>query len=237
MNRIAVVTGAGSGVGRAIVHQLAAAGYDVALVGRTEPSLAESIALAPPSAKKSRLLPCPCDVADEAAVLAMAGHATNTLGPATVLVNNAGTNLARRALEVLSPEDFRKLIDVNLNGAFYCVAAFLPGMRQTGGTIVNIISDAGLQANAKAGAAYVASKFGLRGLTQSINAEERQHGVRACAIFPGDINTPLLDKRPTPPSAEARVKMLQPEDVAACALLAITLPDRAVIEELTIRPR
>ena len=104
------------------------------------------------------------------------------------------------------------------------------------GTIVNIVSDAGKQASPKAGPAYVMSKFGLAGLTQSINAEERDNGIRACAIFPGDIDTPLLDKRPAPPGAEARAKMLSAEDVAECALLAISLPQRAVVEEILIRP-
>src|SRR5258705_290248 len=80
------------------------------------------------------------------------------------------------------------------------------------------------KASPKAGPAYVMSKFGLAGLTQSINSEERSNGVRACAIFPGDIDTPLLDRRPAPPSAEARARMLQPDDVSACALLAISLP-------------
>ena len=81
------------------------------------------------------------------------------------------------------------------------------------------------------------TKFGLTGLTQSINAEERGNGVRACAIFPGDIDTPLLDKRPAPPSAESRQNMLQSQDVAECALLAIHLPPRALVEEIVIRPR
>jgi len=102
---------------------------------------------------------------------------------------------------------------------------------------VNIISDAGRQASPKAGPGYVISKFGMVGLTQAINAEERGNGIRACAILPGDIDTPLLDKRPAPPNAEARTKMLQPEDVADCVLLAVNLPDRAVVEELLIRPR
>jgi NAD(P)-dependent dehydrogenase (short-subunit alcohol dehydrogenase family) len=102
---------------------------------------------------------------------------------------------------------------------------------------VNIVSDAGKQASPKAGPAYVMSKFGLAGLTQSINAEERGNGVRACAVFPGDIDTPLLEKRPSPPDAEARSRMLQAEDVAACVLLAITLPERAIAEEIVIRPR
>ena len=129
------------------------------------------------------------------------------------------------------------MIDTNLNGAYYCIQAFLPQMRaRRSGTIVNIVSDAGKQANPKAGPAYVMSKFGLTGLTQSINCEERANGIRACAIFPGDIDTPLLDKRPAPPTAAARARMLRPEDVAECALLAISLPPRAVVEEILVRP-
>src|SRR5438094_9125173 len=123
------------------------------------------------------------------------------------------------------------MMNANLNGAYYCVQAFLPQMRARGsGTIVNIISDAGKAASPKAGPGYVISKFGMAGLTQAINAEERGRGVRAVSIFPGDINTGLLDRRPTPPPAEAREQMLRPEDVAACAMLAINLPPRAIIE-------
>jgi NAD(P)-dependent dehydrogenase (short-subunit alcohol dehydrogenase family) len=141
-------------------------------------------------------------------------------------------------LEVLSDADYRAMMDTNLNGAYYCVQAFLPGMRNRGsGTIVNIISDAGKQASPKAGPAYVMSKFGLAGLTQAINAEERARGVRAIGIFPGDINTPLLNRRPVVPDEAARARMMQPEDIAACVLLAVQLPSRAVIEELIIRPR
>jgi NAD(P)-dependent dehydrogenase (short-subunit alcohol dehydrogenase family) len=153
-------------------------------------------------------------------------------------VNSAATNAPRRLLEVLSLEDYHAMINTNLNGAYYCVQAFLPHMRaRRSGTIINIISDAGKQASPKSGPGYVMSKFGLTGLTQSINAEERANGIRACGIFPGDIDTPLLDKRPQPPTAEARTKMLQSEDVAACALLAINLPERAMVEEILIRPR
>jgi NAD(P)-dependent dehydrogenase (short-subunit alcohol dehydrogenase family) len=155
-----------------------------------------------------------------------------------VLVNAAGTNAPKRALEVLSLEDYHAMIDANLNGAYYCVQAFLPKMRARGsGTIVNIVSDAGKQASPKAGPAYVMSKFGLAGLTQSINAEEKPKGIRACAIFPGDIDTPLLDKRPAPPNPDARTRMLRAEDVAECVLLAINLPPRAVVEEIVIRPK
>ena len=129
------------------------------------------------------------------------------------------------------------MLSANLDGAFHCVHAVLPGMRRQGvGTVVVINSEAGRAASAKSGVAYVASKFGLAGLVQSLNAEERAHGIRACSIFPGDVNTPLLDRRPQPPPPEARVKMLQPEDVAAAIWLAVSLPPRAIVEELVIRP-
>jgi NADP-dependent 3-hydroxy acid dehydrogenase YdfG len=104
------------------------------------------------------------------------------------------------------------------------------------GTIVNIVSEAGLKASPKSGPSYVLSKFGQAGLTQCINAEERVHGIRACSVFPGDIDTPLLNKRPVVPDAAARAKMMQPGDIADCALLAINLPPRAVVEEILVRP-
>jgi NAD(P)-dependent dehydrogenase (short-subunit alcohol dehydrogenase family) len=210
--------------------------WSVALVGRRKNLLDDVIRAAGKTAE--RLAAFECDVADEAQVGAMAEAVKQQLGLPTVLVNNAGVNLPRRSLKELTTADFRRLIDVNLVGAFLCVHQFLPIMRESGGgTIVNVISDAGLAASAKGGSAYAASKFGLRGLNQAINAEERGNGIRACAIFPGDIDTPLLEKRPAPPSAEQRALMLQPEDVAKCAMLMIEMPDRAIVEELLVRPR
>ena len=236
MNMIAAITGAGSGVGRAIAIKLLQQGWRVALIGRRVEALQETAALA--GAPPSQYLVCPCDVGDANAVTHTARRILNTFDPVEVLVNAAGTNAPRRALEVLSPADYHAMIDTNLHGAYYCVQAFLPPMRvRLSGTIVNIVSDAGKQASPKAGPAYVISKFGLAGLTQSINAEERANGIRACAIFPGDIDTPFLNKRPQPPDASARARMLQPEDVAECALLCINLPPHVIVEELLVRPR
>ena len=236
MNNQAVITGAGSGVGQAIALALLKRGWQVALIGRRAEALQETIQLA--GADAVRALVCPCDIGRSEAVNAMAGNVLSAFGNVEVLVNSAGTNAPKRALEVLSLADYHAMIDTNLNGAYYCVQAFLPGMRTRGsGTIVNIVSDAGKQASPKAGPAYVMSKFGLAGLNQSINAEERGRGIRACAVFPGDINTPLLDKRPSPPDAASRTKMLSGEDVARCALLAIDLPQHAVVEEIIVRPR
>jgi NAD(P)-dependent dehydrogenase (short-subunit alcohol dehydrogenase family) len=236
MEKTAVVTGAGSGVGQAVALALARENWRVALVGRRRDTLDDTMKQAGKMA--ANLLACPCDIGDVAAVAQMAAEVLRQFGPVEALVNAAGTNTPKRGLRELSLEDYRRLLDTNLNGAYYCVQAFLPAMRaQKSGTIINIVSDAAKQASAKAGPAYVISKFGLAGLTQSINAEEKGNGVRACAIFPGDIDTPLLDRRPNPPPPEARQNMLRSEDIAACALLAINLPARALVEEILVRPR
>ena len=236
MNQTAVITGAGSGVGRATAIALAKQNWRVALLGRTKVALEETAKLTGLSSDK--LLIHVCDIGRVEQVEAMARAVLEKFKTVEALVNAAGTNAPQRALEVLSLADYHAMIDTNLHGAYYCVQAFLPQMRAcTSGTIVNIVSDAGKQASPKAGPGYVISKFGLAGLNQAINAEERGNGVRACAIFPGDIDTPLLDKRPAPPPAEARQKMLRPEDVAECVLLALRLPERALVEEILIRPR
>jgi len=180
----------------------------------------------------------PCDISDWQKVQTAAAAILSAFGTVDILVNAAGTNAPKRSLEVLSYNDYKEMIDTNLHGAYHCIQAFLPQMRtRRAGTIINIVSDAGKQASPKAGPAYVMSKFGMAGLNQSVNAEERANGIRACAIFPGDIDTPLLDKRPSPPPAEARSKMMKAEDVADCALFCIDLPDRAIVEELIVRPR
>jgi NAD(P)-dependent dehydrogenase (short-subunit alcohol dehydrogenase family) len=236
MQKVAVVTGAGSGVGRATALLLLEGGWSVALVGRREAALRETVEQAVEASE--RALVAACDIGDQGAVERMAARVFERFGRVDALINAAGTNTPVRSLAELSLENYHRLLDTNLNGAYYCAQAFLPAMRaQHSGTIVNIISEAGLRANAKAGVAYVISKFGMTGLTQSINAEERPNGIRACAIFPGDINTPILDLRPSPPPPEARQRMLQAEDVAQCVLLALSLPPRAVIEELVLKPQ
>jgi NAD(P)-dependent dehydrogenase (short-subunit alcohol dehydrogenase family) len=234
--KTAVVTGAGSGVGQAVAISLARQGWRVAIVGRRAEALKQTVELAGSDGKQ--LLVISCDIGNHDDVTRMSKAVFEKFGSVEVLVNAAGTNAPNRSLKDLSSEDYHQMINTNLHGAYYCTQAFLPAMREKKtGTIVHIVSDAGKQASPKAGPAYAMSKFGLAGLTQSINAEERGNGVRASAIFPGDIDTPLLERRPSPPGAEARAKMLRAEDVAECVLLAIYLPSHAIVEELIIRPR
>jgi NADP-dependent 3-hydroxy acid dehydrogenase YdfG len=235
MNKVAVITGAGSGVGRATAVKLAQSGWTVVLIGRTEATLKATADL---TKKADACMIAPLRIGDLEGTNKIAAEVLKRFGRIDLVVNAAGTNVPKRSLEVLSMADYHEMMDSNLNGAFYLIQAFLPTMRkQKSGTVVNIVSDAGRQASPKAGPGYVVSKFGMVGLTQAVNAEERANGIRACAILPGDIDTPLLDKRPAPPNSEARARMLQPEDVADCVMLAANLPERAVIEELLIRPR
>jgi NAD(P)-dependent dehydrogenase (short-subunit alcohol dehydrogenase family) len=236
MTRNAVVTGAGSGVGQSIAVKLAQLGWGVAILGRREKTLQETISLAGDAG--SRIVAYPCDIGDEPALNRVAKQILERFQTVDALINAAGTNAPRRALEVLALQDYHEMINTNLHGAYYCAQAFLPHMRsRRTGTIINVVSDAGKQASPKAGPAYVMSKFGMAGLNQAINAEERANGIRACAIFPGDIDTPLLDKRPSPPPADARARMMKAEDIADCALFCLQLPDRAIVEEMIVRPR
>jgi NAD(P)-dependent dehydrogenase (short-subunit alcohol dehydrogenase family) len=224
-------------VGQAVALKFAAAGWQVGLVGRRAAALEETAALAGAGARE-RVAAFPCDISAPDAVAAMGEQVLARLGDVDVLVNAAGMNVRQRSLEALSVEDWQLVLATNLHGAYYCVRAFLPRMRERGaGTIININSDVGKLARDVAGAAYVASKFGLRGLTQQINVEERGRGIRACSILPRDINTPLLDKRPQPPPAEARARMLQPEDLADCVWLVATLPPRVVLDEISLSSR
>jgi NADP-dependent 3-hydroxy acid dehydrogenase YdfG len=233
---VAVVTGAGSGVGRATALKFANEGWHVALLGRRKDALTETIAEVPAALRK-RLAALPCDLGRLESIDETTKEILRLFERADVLVNAAGNNIPQRSLAELSRADYTAVMDANINGVFHLVQAFLPGMRkQGGGTVINIGSEAGRLASAKAGAAYVISKFGLTGFTQTINAEERPHGIRACCIFPGDINTPLLNKRPTPPPPEARSRMMQPEDIAECVWFAATLPPRVTIEEILVRP-
>jgi NAD(P)-dependent dehydrogenase (short-subunit alcohol dehydrogenase family) len=232
--RYALVTGGGSGVGRAVALKLAARGWHVAIVGRTAAALDATASQAPNGNIRREV----CDVADLRSVHRVRDHLAADWGALDAVVAAAGINVVRRSWLEVSPADVKAMIDINLIGAFNVVHACLPLMRgRDAATVVTIVSDAGLIANAKAGTGYVASKFGLTGLTESINVELGDQGIRATAIFPGDIDTPMLDMRPSPPSAAQRATMLQADDVAECVLLAIDLPPRAVVEKLVVRPR
>ncbi len=234
-DKCAIVTGGGSGIGRAIAESFAREGARVVTVGRNAEKLDAARQAAGDAA--GRILPRAVDVSDRAAVHDMVEWAEGELGKIDILVNNAGTNVPRRSLPELSADDFEKMVNINLNGAFYCAYEVLPKMRaRRDGLIINVSSVAGVRASVIGGAGYTASKFGMAGLSLSIGLEESENGIRSCLICPGEVNTPILEDRPVIPDAEARALMLQPEDLAHAALFVATLHPRATVPEMIVTP-
>lgn len=236
--QVAIVTGAGSGIGQAAAVALAAEGASVALVGRNPATLAQTAALLPPSAPGAADALCAAlDVRDRDAVERFLASVVDRFGRLDVLVNSAGVNVPQRDMGSLATEDWDLIVGANLTGTFLMSRAALPAMRaQRSGTIVNISSLAGYRPSTLTGPAYNAAKAGVNAFTESLNQAERTHGIRACALCPGEVATPILEKRPQPPTAEARALMLTPEDVAQAIVFVATLPPRAMVELLILLP-
>jgi NADP-dependent 3-hydroxy acid dehydrogenase YdfG len=233
-NKTALVTGGGSGIGLAVARSLLAEGARVAISGRNADKLADA---ARTLNGGDRLFHQAADVADPAEVQQLVAAVTKRFSRIDILINNAGLNLKQRTMRELTIEAWQQLIRANLDGAFYCIHAVLPQMLQRrDGVIINISSVAGKRANPLGGAAYAASKFGMSALGLCLAAEEKDSGVRVSNIYPGEVNTPILEVRPTPVTAEQRERILQPEDVAAAVLFVATLPPRVSVPELVIKP-
>ena len=232
--KTALVTGGGSGIGLAVARALLQEGARVVISGRHEDKLARA---ARELQAGERVGYHAADVGEPEQVRRLTEDATRRLGRIDILVNNAGLNIKEREFRKLTPQRWQQLIRANLDGAFYCTHYALPQMLERGdGVIVNVSSIAGKRASPLGGAAYAAAKFGLRGLAMGVAAEEKANGVRVSSIYPGEVNTPILENRPTPLSAERLQNMLQPEDVAAAVLFVATLPPRANVPELVITP-
>jgi NADP-dependent 3-hydroxy acid dehydrogenase YdfG len=233
-NKVAVVTGGGSGVGKATALLFLREGAKVVIAGRDANKLAD---VTKEANAGPRLAAVPTDVGNAVQCRLLIAQATEAFGRIDILVNNAGTNLKERTLRELTTESWDMMIDANLNGAFYCMKAVLPQMfERKDGVIVNVVSVAGKRANPLGGAAYVAAKFGMGGLGLVLSNEEKDSGVRVSNIYPGEIDTPILVARPKPVSEEQRTAMLKAEDVADAVLFVTTLPPRVSIPELIIKP-
>jgi NADP-dependent 3-hydroxy acid dehydrogenase YdfG len=231
--RTAIVTGAGSGIGRAVAQRLADDGFRVAAVGRTESKLNETVRT---YSGKGKIEVWTLDVADRDAAASFVAELAKW-EPIAVLVNNAGVNTKRRTLDALSGKEWDRQMAINLTGVFNMVAAVLPVMRQHGGgLIVNVSSIAAVRPSKLAGAAYSASKAGVSALSSVVSQEELKNGIRCTAVCPGEVDTPILDERPEPITDERRAQILRPEDVAAAVSFLVSLPARAHVPELVIKP-
>lgn len=233
--QVAWITGAGSGIGLAGAQALAQAGAVVVLSGRRAALLAleaDKINAAGGQAEVAVL-----DVADAAAVQAVAAGILARHGRIDILLNSAGLNTPNRFWKNQTVDGWRTVIGANLDGTFHTVHAVLPAMRaQQGGLVINVSSWAGVHHPKLTGAAYNGSKHAVTALTETINMEECGNGIRACAICPAEVATPIMDRRPVPPSAQDRARMLQPEDLGATIRFIAELPPHACINQLIISP-
>ncbi|HZF12268.1 MAG TPA: SDR family oxidoreductase [Thermoanaerobaculia bacterium] len=233
--RICVITGGGSGIGRATALRLARDGARVVLVGRTAAKL-EAVRREVEALGGSVTVHA-LDIADLAAVQSMVQDVLARFQRIDVLVNNAGDGTLHRRLLTTTPQELRAMLDANLCGTIYCTQAVVPAMlaaRQ--GTIINLASIAGAQPGVHSGMAYSAAKAAVINFTQFLEAEFRNRGLRVCVILPGEVDTPLLDKRPQPPDGGARSTMVAAEDVADVIACVVRLPQRATVREVVIRP-
>lgn len=233
-NKVAVITGGGSGVGKAAAALFLQEGARVVIAGRDAAKLAAAAAElnAGPALRTQ-----PTDVTKASECQRLIEAANAAFGRVDILVNNAGANIKGRTLRELTPESWDMMIRTNLDGAFYCTSAVLPQMfERKDGVIVNVVSIAGKRANPLGGAAYVAAKFAMGGLGMVLSNEEKDSGVRVSNIYPGEIDTPILVARPKPVTDEQRAVILKAEDVAEAILFVAALHPRVSIPELVIKP-
>ncbi len=230
----ALITGGGSGIGRATAWVLAGHGYEVVVSGRREKLLQETVTQAPEGAPlKYKTV----DVSQRESVESLVQWATQELGQIDLLVHAAGVNIKERSMARMAPEQWDQIMAINSTGTYNCFWAVLPQMRErTDGVIINISSIAGKRAADLGGIAYCASKFASTGLGAAAGLEEARRGIRITNVYPGEVDTPILEQRPKPVTPEHRGRMLQPEDVAQIILAIAELPARAHVPEVVIKP-
>ena len=230
----AVIVGGGTGIGLGIGQAFAAEGCRVVLAGRREEKLRAAAAAWP---GEPAMLVHAVDVSDRQSVASLFAWATQQLGQIDILVNSAGVNIRTRSMAQMTPEQWDQVLAINATGAYNCMYAVLPQMRaRRDGLIINISSVAGKRALTLGGVAYCASKFAMTALGTAVANEDAPNGIRVTNIYPGEVNTPLLENRPEPVSDERKAAMLQPEDLGALAVTIACLPPRAHVPELIIKP-
>ncbi|HET7439680.1 MAG TPA: SDR family NAD(P)-dependent oxidoreductase [Terriglobales bacterium] len=227
--QVALVTGAGRGIGAAIAHKVATLGAHVVLAGRTRGTLENTAKAISQADGQSQVEPC--DIRDLHSVEALAKRVESSFGKLDILVNNAAVGGGSTPLHQLSPEVWNEVFNTNLRGVFYCIRSFAPMMiRARRGHIINISSLAGKNALPN-GAAYAASKWGLNGLSYSVAEELRTHNIRVEVICPGSVHTDF-----SPHAGKDRGKMLQPDDVAHVVAMLVTQAPQSFASEILLRP-
>jgi NADP-dependent 3-hydroxy acid dehydrogenase YdfG len=233
-NKVVAITGGGTGIGAGIAKELALAGCRVIVGGRREEPLKK---LADTVDSQHRIETKVLDVADAQSIQQFFAHTRSVLGEVDILVNSAGINIQKRTMAAMDPADWERVMNVNATGAYRCILEVLPTMRtRRDGLIINISSVAGKRSIELGGVVYCASKFAMTALGTAVSNEVRNEGVRVTNVYPGEVNTPILDNRPTPVTQEHKDAILQPEDIAGIVVSICRLPARANVPEIVIKP-
>ena len=234
-NKVCLITGGGSGIGRATANKMAKEGARIIVVGRTQTKIDETVS----GIKKDGGYASgyATDVSDQALVDDLVSSVIQEHSKIDLLLNNAGHSSKHRRLTTTTATEIQSVIDSNLIGTIYCSQAVVPHMISAEeGTIINVASIAGLSPSNLGGMIYSAVKAAVINFTGFLNDDLKNTGIRASVVIPGEVDTPILDNRPIPPDENARAKMVTAEDTAEAISLIARLPLRTNIPELQIRP-
>ena len=232
--KVAWVTGAGSGIGEAAALALAEEGATIILTGR-RPAPLDDVARRINQSGQAHARPA--DLTKSAQVGKVAEYIKTTFGRLDILVNNAGVNILDRNWDKLTPEGIDTLLQGNLQAALYCVQAALPMMRaQKDGLMIHTASMAGRFIGGVSGPIYVVAKHGVVAMSHGLNMAECVNGIRSTVFLPGEVATPILDKRPNPVGPEVRARMVQPSDCGDLIRYIACLPKHLVMNEVHLAP-
>ncbi len=233
--KVAIITGAGTGIGKVAADLFAEAGADLVLAGRRQAPLDEVAAQAREHGVEVEVRPT--DLEDGDAAAALGAWSLERFGKVDILVNNAGHSSRVRSMRYVGPEEWNSVFKVNVEGVYRLTQSVLANMidRNTG-TVVTVSSMAALNPGLLGGAPYSAAKAASLNMIRGMNAELTKFGVRACAIMPGEVDTPILENRPRPPDSDDRSTMMQPEDIAQAIFLCAAMPQRTIVEQVVMIP-
>lgn len=231
--RTALVTGGGTGIGAAVAIDLAAAGVDVTICGRREAPLAETVRRITDAGGTGRAIIA--DMTQPEAIDGLADQVLSAGNGIDILINNAGFSSKVRSARYISAEEWRGVMDVNTMGPALLTQALLPAMIEQGsGDVVMVSSMAALRPNVMAGAVYSSAKIAAKAYMEVLQQEVKRYGIRCTTIYPGEVDTPILDNRALPPGEQERALMMQSEDISAAIMMAVSLPHRATVSEIAI---
>ena len=230
--RRALVTGGGTGIGEAVAKDLAAAGADVVVAGRRAEPLYDTVQNIQNAGGGASAIVA--DLTDPADIEKLANDVLSS-GGIDILVNNAGFSSKVRSARYISAEEWRSVMDVNTMGPALLTRALLESMIERGnGDVVMVSSMAALRPGVMAGVVYSAAKSAAKAYMEVLAQEVKRYGIRCTTIYPGEVDTPILDNRALPPGDAERATMMQSEDISAAIMMALCLPHRATVSEIAI---